>query len=235
LTAIGIPLAALSKYSGLAAAAAAVALVLWRARHRLWPAVLALTPGVVAIAVFYLRNLYRLGTPLPLNSIIFHLQDWDPVRWGHPQGFFTRVDLKACSAPDSFSGGFWKWFFATDCFDLAPWRNTLSPALLVAALLVTALLLAAVLWVILRWPAEPFQILLVAIPAAVMLAFVVYVIRIPSATTDKGVYTLSTIVPLAVAGGLFLSRFLKRWQTTAVAYAALLGWSLVMANASGLG
>jgi hypothetical protein len=234
LIAVGVPVAALSKYSGLAAAAAAIVVVLWRGRRRPWPVLAALAPGVLMIGVFYWHNLHRLGTPFPLNSIIFHLQAWDPLGWGHPAGYFTRVDLTACAAPVSFIGGFWKWFFATDCYKVAPWPSTMSPLMLAGALLLSAVLVVALAWLVINWRADVSRLLLVAIPVAVLGAFLLYVIRIPSATTDKGVYTLSAIVPLAVAAGIFISYFVRRRPAMVLAYAGLLGWSVVMANASGL-
>jgi hypothetical protein len=234
LLGIGFPVAALSKYSGLVAAMVAVLFFLWRSRHRLWPTLSALAPGAVAVAVFYLRNLTRLGTPFPLNSTIFHLKDWLPG-WGHPAGFFTRVALTPCAAPVSFVGGFWKWFFATDCLDIPPWASTLSPLVLVGALLLTAFLLAALAWVAVRGLRDPERLLLVVVPAAVMAAFIAYLIKVPSFTTDKGVYVLAGIVPVAVAGGLFLSAVVKRWQAATVVYIVVLAWSAVMAHASSLG
>jgi hypothetical protein len=233
LLAIGIPLAALSKFSGLAAAAVAIVFLLWQARRRLWLA-LPLLPGIAAIGLFYWHNLHRLGTPLPLNSILFNLQSWDPVGWGHPAGFFTRVSLQPCAAPVSFLGGFWKWFFATDCFNLAPWPNTLNPLELTAALVLTAVVIAALIWIVVQSKGDPAALALAAIPAGVIGGFVLYVIRIPSATTDKGVYTLSAVVPLAVAAGLFLSRWTRGRFAGVATYVLLLGWSIVMAHASGL-
>lgn len=235
LLAIGIPMAALSKYSGLAAAAGAIVFVGWQLRRRAWPALAALLPGLLAVGIFYWHNWHRLGTPLPLNSTLFNLKSWDPLRWGHPAGFYTRVDLQACAAPVSFIGGFWKWFFALDCFKLAPWRSTMDPLLLAAALLLTLVAIAAVAWLLIDWKTDLSRLILAAVPAAVLVAFVLYVIRVPSATTDKGVYALTIVAPLAVAIGILCSRWVKSTAASVAVYALLVGWSMVMAHASGLG
>ncbi len=234
LLALGIPVAALSKYSGLAAVAAAALFIIWQVRHRLRPALLALIPGAVLVAAFYARNLIALGTPLPLNAVIFDLQSWDPVGWGHPAGFFTRIDLGVCAAKVSFWGGFWKWFFGSDCLPLPPWRGTLSPLLLAAGMLVTVVLLAAFAWLVIDGRADPARLVLVAIPVVVFVAFVLYILRVPSATTDKGVYTLAAIVPAATAVGLFSSRWVRGRPASAAAYLAILAWGVVMAHATGL-
>lgn len=235
LVAVGIPLAALSKYSGLAAAVAAMPFVIWQFRHRLVAALLALTPGALVVALYYGRNLRVFGTPVPLNAILFDLQSWDPIGWGHPAGFFSRIDFSSCSARVSFLGGFWKWFFASDCFNAAPWSSTLSPPLLIGALLSTAVVLAAMAWVILTWRTDVARLVLVAIPAVVFIAFVLYIIRVPSATANKGVYALSAIVPLAVATGLFTSRWIRSARASTIGYIGIIGWSLLMAlYASGL-
>jgi hypothetical protein len=232
--AIGAPLAALSKYSGVAAMAAALPIILWVSRRRLLPLLAALVPGTVMVGAYYGRNLALFGTPFPLNSLLFGLRNFDPIGWGHPPGFFTRFSLAPCSALQSFWGGLWKWFFAMDCYQLAPWRDTIRPRVMVGAVAISALLILALIFTALRLSRNPALALLPAIPAAVLAAFIWYVVRVPSATADKGVYTLSGLVPLAVAAGFFASRLTRRLPAAVVAYAAVAAWSVLMVHASGV-
>jgi hypothetical protein len=242
--AIGFPLASLSKFSGLVAAAAAVPVLLWVNRQRVRATLLPLLPGAVVVGTFYVRNLIRLGTPAPLNSELFHLRDWNPFgHWGNPPGFFTRFDQglaqvpmmgTPCAAYDSFWGGAWKWFWATDCLPL-PWRNQVRGWLLAGAVLATLVALMALSWILLRGKREPALTLLAAVPAVVFVAFVWYVIRVPSWTADKGVYLLNAIVPVAVALGLLVARLTSRVPVAIATYAIVLAWGVDMAHASGVG
>jgi hypothetical protein len=241
--AVGFPLACLSKFSGLAGAAAAVPILLWVGRARLRATLLALLPGTVLAGAFYVRNVVVLHAPTPLNAEIFQLRAWDPVRWGSSTAFFTRFDQglpqvralgTTCAAYDSFLGGVWKWFWATDCMAL-PWPDQVRGALLAGAALATVAVLLALAWVVLRSTREPALLVLAAVPAAVFVAFTWYVIRVPSATTDKGVYLLNAIVPVGVALGLLTSRLTSRWPLAIAAYLVVLAWGADMAHASGVG
>jgi hypothetical protein len=241
---IGLPLAALAKYSGLAAVAAAVAVLLWVSRRRLRPVLLALAPGSAVAGAFYLRNLIFFHTPTPLNSELFGLKQWDPIRpWGVPAGFFTRFDqglahstqyTGPCAAYDSFWGGVWKWFWATDCVIL-PWRSDVRGWLLVGAVIATAVVVVALAWAISRTRHDPAVLVLAAVPLVVFAFFLYYTIRVPSATADKGVYLLNAVVPVGVAVGLLISRIVPRAPAGLIAYAVVLGWCIDMAHASGLG
>jgi hypothetical protein len=234
LVGVGFGLAVLSKYSGLVAAIAAFPFLLWVARHRLRSLAIALLPGSLIGAWFYGRNVLHFGTPLPLNSDLFLLKSWDPVGFGDPPGFFTRLALGPCAVHRSFWGGLWKWFWATDCSGIAPWRQVVGGALLVGAGVATVAVLAALGWTVLRkaeW--EPARLVLVAVPIAIFAAFLYYNLRQPALTSDKGVYVLAGLVPAAVATGLELSRLTARHEAGVIAYLGILGWSLLMVHASG--
>jgi hypothetical protein len=239
--AVGFPLASLSKFSGLTAAAATVPILIWVNRTQLRATLVALLPGAVMVAAFYLRNVLAFHTPTPLNSELFHLQAWDPFgRWGNPPGFFIRFDQGLaqvprlgvpCAAVDSFWGGVWKWLWASDCLQL-PWRNQVRGWLLAGALLATLAALIALIWVLIRGRREPALSVLALVPAVVFIAFTFYVIRVPSGTADKGVYLLNAIVPVAVAVGLLLDRLTTRAPIAIGVYVIVLAWGADMAHAS---
>jgi hypothetical protein len=232
---VGFGLALLSKYSGAVAAAAALPIIIYIGRDRLRATLMAIAPGLVLGAAYYLRNLLVFGTPAPLNAELFHLRSWDPFGWGHPAGFFTALDLGRCAAQHSFWGGFWKWFWALDCYPVPlPWSDVMSRTVMAGALLATVVVAVSLGWAATHALRDPIRLYLFAIPAVLFIAFVTYNVRVPSATADKGVYVLAAIVPAAVASGLFAQRAARRWMTL-VAYAAVLAWSLDMAHASGLG
>lgn len=242
--AIGFPLASLSKFSGLVAAAAAVPVLLWANRKRVRATLLTLLPGAIVVGTFYFRNLLAFRTPAPLNAELFHLRDWNPFgQWGNPPGFFARFDQglpqvprmgTPCAAYDSFWGGAWKWFWATDCLPL-PWRNQVRGWLLVGALVASVVALIALVWILGRSKREPALAVLAVVPAVVFIAFVFYVIRVPSWTADKGVYLLNAIVPVAVALGLLVARMTSRVPLAIGAYVMVLAWGTDMAHASGVG
>jgi hypothetical protein len=235
LLAAGFALALLSKYSGAVAAATALPIILYVGRDRLRATVLALGPGLILGAAYYGRNLLTFGTPTPLNSELFHLATWDPIGWGHPAGFFTTLDLSRCAAHYSFWGGFWKWFWAVDCYGARlPWQPLIGRSLMVGALLATVVVAVALAWSATRALKDPVFLYLIAIPVALFFAFLAYNLRVPSPTADKGVYLLAAIVPVAVATGLFAQRAARSWMAV-VLYVAVLAWSLDMAHASGLG
>jgi hypothetical protein len=241
---VGFPLAALSKFSGLAAVAAAIPILLWTSRHRLRATLLTLLPGAILVGAFYLRNLLVFHTPTPLNAELFQLRLWDPFqRWGIPPGFFTRFDQglaqiprmgRPCAAYDSFWGGAWKWLWGTDC-SLLPWPNQVRGWLLAGAVLATVAVVIALAWIVTRAPYEAVLMVLVAVPVVVFIAFVAYVIEVPSGTADKGAYLLNAIVPAAVALGLLVSRVASRFPLALVCYVTILAWGVDMANASGVG
>lgn len=230
----GFALALLSKYSGAVAAATAFPIIIYVGRDRLRATLAALAPGLALAGAYYLRNLLVFGTPAPLNAELFDLRSWDPFGWGHPSGFFTALDLSRCAAQHSFWGGFWKWFWAADCFTALPWPDVVGRSLLVGALAATALIAVALAWSAARALTHPILLYVFAVPAVVFVAFLTYNLRVPSATADKGVYVLAVIVPVAVATGLFVHRGVRSWMTV-VLYVVILGWSLDMAHASGLG
>jgi hypothetical protein len=240
---VGFPLASLSKFSGLVAAFVVLPVVLWTSRQRL-RVVLALVPGAIPVAAFYVRNALVFGTPTPLNSELFGLATWDPLhRWGIPPGYFTRFDQggshvmlgSACASYDSFWGGAWKWLWATDCFPM-PWRDHVGGWLLAGAVLATLAVLVALAWVAVRALREPALVILAAVPAVVFVAFVYYVIRVPTGTANKGAYLLNAIVPAAVALGLLTDRLTRaRLPLAAAAYVVVLAWGMEMAHASGVG
>ena len=235
LIGVGFALALLSKYSGAVAAATALPIILYVGRDRLRPTLLALAPGLILGAAYYGRNLLVFGTPTPLNSELFHLSAWDYFGWGHPAGFFTTLDLGRCAAQHSFWGGFWKWFWAADCYPPPlPWPTLIGLSLMVGALFATIMIAVALGWTATRALKDPVSLYLFAIPAALFIAFVAYNLRVPSPTTDKGVYVLAAIVPVAVATGLFAQRAARSWMTL-VLYVVVLIWSVDMAHASGLG
>jgi hypothetical protein len=229
----GFLIALLSKYSGAAAAVAALPIILRVGIHQLRLTLAALAPGLLLGLGFYARNVANFSTPVPLNGELFDLKSWDPFGWGHPSGFFTSFSLDKCAAQHSFWGGLWKWFWVQDCFALQ-WPQTISGPLLIGAVLGTAVALAGLLWVAGRGLRDPSYLFLAAIPAVVLVAFIAYNLRITSPTADKGVYVLAGLVPVAVAVGLFIERF-KRSPVPVVAYALVCGWSAVMVFASGLG
>jgi hypothetical protein len=241
---VGFPLAALSKFSGLAAVAAAVPILLWTSRYRLRPTMLALLPGALLVSLFYLRNVLSFHTPTPLNAELFQLRAWDPFhRWGIPPGFFTRFDQglaliptlgTPCAAYESFWGGAWKWMWATDCYVL-PWPSQVRGWLLAGAALGTVAVLVALAWTVFRAMREPVLIVLVAIPVVVFVAFLAYVIKVPSASADKGVYLLNAIVPAAIALGLLVDRLTSRAPLAVACYVIILAWGVDMAHASGVG
>jgi hypothetical protein len=234
LLGVGFGLALLSKYSGAVAAATALPIILYVGRDRVRATLLALAPGLILGAAYYGRNLLVFGTPAPLNSELFSLRAWDPFGWGHPGAFFSTLDFGRCGAQHSFWGGLWKWFWAADCYTALPWPDLLRRSVIVGAVLATIVVAAALVWTATRARKDPIPLYLFAIPAAVLIAFVAYNLRVPSPTADKGVYLLSAIVPVAVATGLFAQRAVRSWMAP-VLYAIALAWSLDMAHASGLG
>ena len=82
---------------------------------------------------------------------------------------------------------------------------------------------------------EPVLIVLVAIPVVVFVAFLAYVIKVPSASADKGVYLLNAIVPAAIALGLLVDRLTSRAPLAVACYVIILAWGVDMAHASGVG
>lgn len=233
MLALGLLIAMLSKYSGLTAAVIAIPIIVRIGAHRLRWTLAALAPGLVLGLVFYLRNLLVFGTPVPLNAELFKLQTWDPYGWGHPAGFFTSFSMQPCAARSSFWAGLWKWFWAQDCF-VQHWPDRVAGLVLAGAIVATVVVGLAFLGNAWRGLRDPVLLLLAAIPAAVFLAFLAYNLRVPSATTDKGVYILCALMPVAVALGLFVDR-LRHRLAAAAAYALILGWAVVMVFASGLG
>jgi hypothetical protein len=229
---VGFALALLSKYSGLLAALVAVPIILWVARDRLKPTLAALLPGTVLGALYYGRNVLHFGTPLPSNIDIFNLRAWDPLGWGHPAGYFTSLSPGYCAAQHSFWMGLWKWLWATDCFPIAPWRNVVETKLLVIALATTILIAVALLWASWQSRRDPRLLILPATALMVLAGFVAYNLRWPAISSDKGLYLLAVIVPVAVVVGLLVDRLTPRRRGGWLVYGAVLGWSVFMVHAS---
>lgn len=232
LLSIGFLLAELGKYSGLLAAAAALPIILWIAKDRLRPTMLALAPGLALGALYYGRNLLHFGTPLPTNIELYRLKDWDQLGWGHTAGYFTSLSSGFCAGRQSFWMGLWKWFWATDCFPIAPWRNVVETKLLIGAVLTTVFVIAALAWTAWRGRRDRVLLLVAAIPAAVLLGYVVYVVRWPALSSNKGLYLLAAAVPVAVAAGLLTDRLTRSRRSAFVGYAVMLGWGVLMVHAS---
>lgn len=226
---LGVPLAGLTKFSGLVALAVVVPIVVWSERARLRPLAAFLAPGLGLMALFYGRNVTHYGTPTPLNADLFHLDRLGGLYAAYPKGFFTRLSLGRCAAEHSFYGSAWKWLWATDCGLKPPWRDTVDGWLLVVALLTSLVVLVAWLWAArtgrrhLPWAG------IALVPAALLVAFVAYNVRVPSGSS--GLYLLVGIVPAAVALGGFASRLPVRFDIAA--YVAIVGWAAAMAAASG--
>lgn len=237
IIAVAAPVAALAKFSGLAAVAATLPVLIWVGRDRISRLALALVPGGLATAAYYGRNIWLFGTPTPFNADLFHLRSWDPLGWGHPPGYFTRFDLGGCAALTSFWGGFWKWFWAVDCptsdLDAGPWLHSMPAWLLLLALATTAFVLGAMGWALLQTSGRPALAALWLIPGVVFASFCLYNLRVPSLTSNKGVYVLAGWPAVVIACGLLVDRLGPRWRPWA--YAGVLGWSLAMAWAGGLG
>lgn len=226
---LAVPLAGLTKFSGLVALAVILPVVVWAERARLRRLAGVLAPGLALMVLFYGRNLAHYGTPTPLNAELFHLDRLGGLYAAYPEGFFTRLNLGRCAAEQSFYGSAWKWLWATDCGVKPPWRDSVDGWLLVVALLTSLLVLVAWLWAVrtsrrhLTWAA------IAMVPFALLVAFVAYNVRVPSGSS--GLYLLVGIVPVAVALGGFGSRLPARFDMAA--YAATLGWAAAMATASG--
>lgn len=229
--AIGLPVAGLSKFSGLVALVVVVPALLWTQRARLRPLVAAMTPGAALLAAFYGRNVVLYGTPTPLNADLFHLERLGGLFAHYPPGFFTRVALGRCAAEQSFYGSAWKWFWATDCGVKPPWRDTVDGWLLGAAVLTTVLVLASVVWAAARGRRHLGWGCVAAIPVLVFIGFLAYNVRVPSGSS--GLYVLVGIVPVAVAVGGLVSH-LVRERSEFVAYAGVVVWAAAMAHASGV-
>jgi hypothetical protein len=232
LLGIGFPLAILSKYSGLVAALVAAPLIIWWSRDRLKPTLIALLPGAVLGALYYGRNLLVFGTPLPTNIELFNLRSWDPLGWGHPAGYFTSLSPGYCAATHSFWLGLWKWLWATDCFPIAPWRNVVEEKLLVVALATTIIILAALVWGIWHSRRDPGVLVLPATGVAIIAAYILYNVRWPAISSDKGIYLLAAIVPVAAVVGLLVDRLSRRAPAALISYGAILGWSAFMVRAA---
>lgn len=229
--ALGAPLAGLSKFSGLVVLAVVVPVVVWCERDRLRPLAVALGPGLALVAAFYARNVAHYGTPTPLNADLFDLDRLGGLYADYPPRFFTRLALGPCAAERSFYGAAWKWFWATDCGVKPPWRDQVGGWLLLAAVLTTVAVVAAWLWAAARGRRDVRWALVAAVPAAVLVAFVAYNLRVPSGSS--GLYLLVAIVPVAVAAGGLLTR-LATGRLELLAYAGVLLWGAVMAHASGV-
>lgn len=227
---IGVALAGLSKFSGLVALAVVLPCVAWSQRGRWRPLAAALAPGGALIAAFYGRNVVHFGTPVPLNADLFRLKDLGGLYAARPPGFFTRLALGPCAAEHSFYGSAWKWLWATDCGIKPPWRDTVTGWLLLVAILTTLVVVVAWCraahagWRDVSWLA------VAGVPAAVLVAFVGYNLRVPSGSS--GLYLLVAMVPVGVAVGGLVSRFPRHQR---VVYAGTLIWSAAMAAASGVG
>jgi hypothetical protein len=226
---LGVPLAGLTKFSGLVALAVILPLVVWTERARLRRLAAVLAPGLGLMALFYGRNVAHYGTPTPLNADLFHLERLGGLYAAYPKGFFTRLSLGRCAAEHSFYGSAWKWLWATDCGVKPPWRDSVDGWLLVVAVLTSLVVLVAWLWAArsgrrhLAWAA------IALVPLALLVAFIAYNVRVPSGSS--GLYVLVGIIPVAVALGGFASRVPVRFD--GLVYAALLGWAVAMATASG--
>lgn len=228
---IGVPLAGLSKFSGLVALAVILPALAWSQRARLRQLVAALAPGLALMAAFYGRNVVHFGTPAPLNADLFRLKDLGGLYAARPPGFFTRLALGPCAAEHSFYGSAWKWLWATDCSVKAPWRDTVTGWLLVVALLTTVVVAAAWCRAALAGRRDVPWLAVAGIPAAVFVAFVGYTLRVPSGSS--GLYLLVALVPVAVALGGLVSGLPQRLDR--LAYAGVLAWGVAMAAASGVG
>ncbi len=226
---LGVPLAGLTKFSGLVALAVVLPVVVWTERARLRPLAAVLAPGLGLMALFYGRNVAHYGTPTPLNADLFHLERLGGLYAAYPKGFFTRLSLGRCAAEHSFYGSAWKWLWATDCGVKPPWRDSVDGWLLVVALLTSLVVLVAWLWAArtgrrhLAWAA------IALVPLALLVAFIAYNVRVPSGSS--GLYVLVGIIPVAVALGGFASGLPVRFDV--LAYTATLGWAVAMATASG--
>lgn len=227
---LGVPLAGLTKFSGLVALAVVLPVVVWSERARLRKLATCLVPGLALMGLFYGRNLAHYGTPTPLNADLFHLDRLGGVYAAYPKGFFTRLSLGRCAAENSFYGSAWKWFWATDCGVKPPWRDSVDGWLLVVALLTSLLVLVAWLWAARTARRDLTWAAIALVPLALLVAFIAYNVRVPSGSS--GLYLLVGIVPVAVVLGGFASRPPSRLD--AVAYAAVLGWATAMAVASGI-
>lgn len=227
---VGIPIAGLSKYSGLVAVTVVGPLALWAFRDR-WARVAgAMAPGSALVAAFYGRNIALFGTPTPLNADLFDLRSLGGLYEHYPPGFFTRLSIGRCAGERSFYGSAWKWLWAVDCTPKPPWSETLGGWVLVGAVVATVVLAGAWVLACLRARRDPVWLCVAAIPLAVLCGFLFYNVRVPSGST--GLYLLVAIVPVAVAGGLLLSRA-RRDRARVAGYVGLLGWAAIMAQASG--
>lgn len=227
---IGVPLAGLSKFSGLVALVVVVPAAVWLCRAELRRLAVALAPGGVLMAAFYGRNVALFGTPTPLNADLFHIDQRGPLYAHWPAGFFTRVSLGRCAAEHSFYGSAWKWLWATDCGVKPPWRDVVGGWLLVAAVATSVLVLAGLALAAWRGRRDVRWLCVAAVPALVLVGFLTYVLRVPSGSS--GLYLLVGIVPVAVALGGLVSRLSRRYDLAA--YAGVLVWAAVMAHASGV-
>jgi len=229
--ALGVPVAGLSKYSGLVAVAVVVPVALWAFRDRLHGLLTVLAPGAVLIAAFYGRNVVLFGTPTPLNADLFDLRSLGGLYAHYPPGFFTRLSLGRCAGAHSFYGSAWKWFWAVDCTPKPPWPDTISGGVLAAAIIASAVFVAGWVLACRRARRSPVWACTAAVPLAVLAAFLFYNARVPSGST--GLYLLVAIVPVAVAAGsLFGTVKGSRYQ--ACGYAAMIGWAAIMAQASNI-
>ena len=226
---LGVPLAGLTKFSGLVALAVVLPLVVWSERARLRRLAAVLAPGLALMALFYGRNVAHYGTPTPLNADLFHLDRLGGLYAAYPEGFFTRLSLGRCAAERSFYGSAWKWLWATDCGVKPPWRDSVDGWLLVVALLTSLVVLVAWLWAARTGRRHGAWAAIALVPLALLVAFIAYNVRVPSGSS--GLYLLVGIVPVAVALGGFASRVPMRFDMPV--YAATLGWAAAMATASG--
>lgn len=227
--AVGVPLAGLSKFSGLVAVAVALPVVVWAHRDRL-RSLAGLLPGLILLGAFYGRNLLLYRTPTPLNADLFELERLGGRYADYPPGFFTRLALGECAAERSFYGSAWKWLWATDCGVKPPWTDTVDGVLLVVAVATTLVVAAAWACAAAKARRHLGWAVVAAVPAAVLAAFVGYNLRVPSGSS--GLYLLVAVVPVAVAVGGFVSSAAARHQ--GAAYLTVLGWGAVMARASGV-
>jgi hypothetical protein len=227
---IGVPLAGLSKFSGLVALAVILPVLLWMERSRLRQLAIFLAPGLVLMGLFYGRNVAHYGTPTPLNADLFNIGSLGGLYAARPPGFFTRLSLGRCAAERSFYGSAWKWLWATDCSVKPPWRDSVTGWLLVVALLTSSAIVCAWVWAALAGRRNLAWATTVAVPAAIVLAFVGYTLRVPSGSS--GLYLLVALVPVAVALGGFMCRLPRRYDPAA--YIAILVWAAALAAASGV-
>jgi len=231
--ALGVPLAALAKYSGLVALAVALPLAIWTSRRSLRRLSLALTPGLLLVGVFYVRNILLFGTPTPLNADLFHLSSLGGMYAHYPPGFFVHFSLGRCAAAHSFYGSAWKWLWATDCGIKPPFRDQVGGWFFLGAVAATTLAIAGLVWAATRARRNVGWASVALIPAAVLAAFVYYNLRVPSGSS--GLYLLVAIVPVAVGTGGLVAGHLAKDRSQIAGYAALLGWAALMAHASGVG